>query len=276
MYKPNCQNIKFKVGITGMSLIELVMAMTSGLIILNLLIASYLAIQRHYQEQANLHAIRENGQTAFHIIDHDIRMAGYIGCPRLTANFPIISHTEETLNRHNMIESEAHNNSMSDTITVRHADFPPASLLRPITNKLELTASNTPTFAKNDILIISDCKHAEIFKVNKVSSTKASQIISTNHPLQYNYQDTAELSKLIINTYSIKKDLDSATGYALNKQNIRKQNIIIINDVDQIKVDYTTKTTTDGMSVTGISLCLLLHSHNITKPWCSYVSQRQA
>lgn len=63
----------------GLSLVELLISMTLGLLLLSTLISIYLAVKQTYSMQDNLARMQENARLALRLISHDIRMAGYWG-----------------------------------------------------------------------------------------------------------------------------------------------------------------------------------------------------
>src|SRR5438128_340840 len=73
----------------GFSLIEFLLALTLSLFILSIVSTIYLLSQRHLMSQIALSKIQENIHLLSEIFHTEIHQAGYIGCPKLTENFPI-------------------------------------------------------------------------------------------------------------------------------------------------------------------------------------------
>lgn len=65
----------------GLSLIELMISLTIGLIIIAGIGYIYLGTKQSYRSQDALSRMQEGVRTAFEIMSRDIRMAGYRGCP---------------------------------------------------------------------------------------------------------------------------------------------------------------------------------------------------
>lgn len=63
----------------GLSLVELMIGMTLGLMLLAILISIYLSVKQTYTVQDNLARMQENARLALRLISHDVRMAGYWG-----------------------------------------------------------------------------------------------------------------------------------------------------------------------------------------------------
>ncbi|MGD0960676.1 MAG: PilW family protein [Methylomonas sp.] len=77
----------------GVSLIELMVALTLGLIILSGLGYSYVATRQGFREQEALSQMQEDARLAFEIMRKDILMAGYTGCSNDPANLPSMNNT---------------------------------------------------------------------------------------------------------------------------------------------------------------------------------------
>jgi type IV pilus assembly protein PilW len=66
----------------GLSLIELMIAMTLGLVIMLGAIGIFLSTARGFQLQEGYARLQENARVAVQMIGHEVRMAGFNGCPR--------------------------------------------------------------------------------------------------------------------------------------------------------------------------------------------------
>lgn len=63
----------------GFSLVEVLIALTLGLVLLAVLISIFLSVKRSYTVQDSLAHMQENARVALRLIAHDVRMAGYRG-----------------------------------------------------------------------------------------------------------------------------------------------------------------------------------------------------
>lgn len=221
----------------GFSLIELLIALTISLLILIITTTIFLAVQNNLCLQNEMSYLQENIRLATQLLTSDIRMAGYIGCPKLTDGFPIKQFQSVELNPRNKIT--ATNNS----VTVRHASVMHANLTQPIYNHSEIFLTPEPRFKAGDILLITDCKNAEIFQVNKVLIKDKEQKLLTTKPLAMEYEKYAEVSLLEINNYFIDKtDRQSVTGqtiYALYKRNIKGRKTELIENINSMHVNLS-------------------------------------
>ena len=64
----------------GFTLVELMVAITIGLIILAVLSQVYVGSKRTYRSQEALSRLQENGRYAIDFLGRDLRVAGYMGC----------------------------------------------------------------------------------------------------------------------------------------------------------------------------------------------------
>ena len=64
----------------GLTLVELMVAITVGLIMMNIVLQVYLGSRQSYLTQEAVSRIQENGRLAVEFLSRDARMAGYMGC----------------------------------------------------------------------------------------------------------------------------------------------------------------------------------------------------
>lgn len=76
----------------GFSLVELMVALTIGLIITAAVAVLFVNTERSYKSQDNTARIQENGRFALNYLIRDIRMAGYLGCQSARADADIRAH----------------------------------------------------------------------------------------------------------------------------------------------------------------------------------------
>lgn len=65
----------------GLTLLEILVALTMGLVVIGGTIQIYLSSSQSYRTQEALSRIQENGRFAMEILNREIRMAGFSGCP---------------------------------------------------------------------------------------------------------------------------------------------------------------------------------------------------
>ena len=131
--------MKHKAYQTGMTLIEIMIALLIGLFLLGGIIQIFLDSQQTYQMQENLAREQETGRFAMDFLAHDSRMAGYRECLTYTVPTPITGTYHTGLNS-------------SDTITIQLSTGAcGASVLSTIAYSVQTGASGQPAlFVKND------------------------------------------------------------------------------------------------------------------------------
>ena len=72
--------MKYNAYQTGMTLIEIMIALLIGAFLLGGVLQIFSGSQQTYRMQENLSRLQENGRFAMDFLAHDIRMAGYWGC----------------------------------------------------------------------------------------------------------------------------------------------------------------------------------------------------
>lgn len=267
---------------SGWMLIELLIMLAIGLLIISILFAIYLSSMHSYRLQNALNQLQENAQTASHILTTEIHRAGYIGCARLTEDFPLIFYPPFTLTPQNKITSSPHNEMM-----VRHMSLPAAVLMEPLRNASSLQVSNHVHFTSGEILMISDCKKAEVFAVKEVEVVRGMQVIYPVRPLQYHYEKQAEVSQLSINTYFIANTkrtyLDGTPLYALFVRDNNQRKFELVEGIQQMTIRYTVKQDGNlielpaeqiakGSTLVGVAIDLNLISPPVNKIWHLYAA----
>lgn len=188
------------VRIQGFSLVELMVALTIGLIILSSVSMLFVSSKKTYTTQDRLARLQENARFAMQFIIKDLRLAGYYGCiddiSTDSINNTLNNSTSFAYNAQTPLEGL--NNatgtwypsgsttlptgiaSGTDAITIRMADTnSPAYLNQEMPNTsavLKLNtyvdpATSTPYFNVGDIIMVSDCTSADIMQVTQVNTT---------------------------------------------------------------------------------------------------------
>lgn len=77
----------------GLTLVELMVALTVGLILVGAVIAVFIANNGLYSTNKAVAQIQENGRFALSFLDDDIRMAGYMGCSSDAHTYNILNNS---------------------------------------------------------------------------------------------------------------------------------------------------------------------------------------
>jgi type IV pilus assembly protein PilW len=234
---------------TGFSLVELMVAITIGLIIVAAASEIFLRSHATYQVDEGMARVQENARFAMDYLHKDIRMAGYLGCnSRLFADNKVnnivkpasqvtlfntgglrgyryqctsscsgnLSEWEPALPSEFFTNGEV--KTQSDVIIINRGSDLDTSLwgnLAPDNGNIQL---NNPSqirneIAVNDILLISDCSGADVFRATNVGQGAQTTIAhsssgNTDSKLSKSYGPDGRLMKLVTRAYYVK---DSAT-----------------------------------------------------------------
>lgn len=260
-----CLSVTAQVGFT---LIELMLGMTIALLILSIITTIYLSAEKNFRMQAALSTIQENARTAFELLRNDISLAGYIGCAKLTDDFPVKNLHQYNISKQNKILI-----SQKKSILVRHVSLAHADLIKMNENSVLYTTANI-SFSENEILLIADCKTAEIFQVKKISFSQGQQIITPIEPLANRYEKNAEVGKFQINKYFIAntdRQVDPPL-FSLYLTDIKNHTVELVESVDEMTI-------TDMFDQNGVEVSLTLsspdHFLNMKKTWSSFIAFRE-
>lgn len=284
--------------IAGLTLVELMVAITIGLIILAAVARLFVTSRAAYTMEEGLARVQESGRFAIEFLSQDIRMAGYAGC---SANLsgtgvgnlvdPPASPT--TFNPDGVAGHKyACTSGCSGALTEWDPDltteyFPTGSgeiqpivgsdviiIQRADTLSTHLTGNTTPSNANiqiintttlagsvqaDDVLMVSDCKAADIFKATSVSSGSGKITVAhtttgnTGNTLTHSYGNDAELMKLVTRVYFIgRRDNSSSNPPALYRKEMSGSSLVaqeLVEGVEIMRLSYgeDTDTTKDGV-----------------------------
>lgn len=192
-----------------MTLIELMLAIVLSILIINSIFEIYYIAEKNSFTQNALITLQEDAQAASQILKRQVRESTYFGCAKLTDGFPFINHTSLLLNLKNKITSYQNDDIKpgTDAIQFWNAGIENAVLAKTMHGYTVLYVTANLHISINDILMISDCKTAEIFAVKSVALlNNGTQKILTSKPLNKLYSIHAEVNKLVINAYYIGKN----------------------------------------------------------------------
>lgn len=222
--------------INGIFLIELLIALAISLLIFSLLFSIFITNQKSYSLYEVLNKMQITAQSTLDILQDQIHAAGYMGCAKLTPEFKIIGYESYTLTSQNKLIGDDH------IINLSHAAAQNALLLEAMSSDNEMKTDTNTRYHVGDVLLISNCLQAEIFKVKKIINEKLQQKIITQSPLHYRYAPYAEIAKLERNEYFVakttRKHADGSTVYALFKRDIFQEKNEIIEDVSGMSILY--------------------------------------
>ncbi len=218
-------NIKRQAGLT---LMEFMIGTALSLLILLSLAELFNNHRLTYLLQHGLSRIQENGRFAQYIISKNVRMAGYQGCdasggvtPNIIAdpmpvNFDISTTGNiQGYNSNSSTWSPALPTAIEDSV-VTGTDVISISFMEGTpdlsTTKMAVATSNITVNGRanieaNDIVMVTDCEYADIFRATAVSDSTGishSDSGNTTASLSQAYQANAIVGKLALETFYIK------------------------------------------------------------------------
>ncbi|MFP4315872.1 MAG: PilW family protein [Desulfovibrionales bacterium] len=171
---------------SGLSVIELVVAMVISLLVLGGVYAIFQSNSSSYRVQEELSRLQENGRYAIQILTRDIRMAGFYGCATRTVNLLNTLNVNSTnylwgkfdspLRGFEAIPPDEWNEPLdatiidavknSDVLCIRRAGNIPYSITAHGNGTDPLLLDGYAGLSRNDVVLASDCSdNAAIFQI---------------------------------------------------------------------------------------------------------------
>ena len=247
----------------GFSLVELMVAMTLGLIILGAVGYLYLGSRQTFRTTDAIARIQENARFALQIVAHDVRMAGYVGCVNLSANkaYTIAkpSLVAALTPANAIIGWDAGAGAMSfgsspaitristtDAISVMGAfgsDVPVLNTPAASGTAAIQIAGNPLNIAAGDVLLVGNCNTADIFSATGVAATGGGQVAishgtanNTQPALWGTYDTTAVVMKLEQYTYFI--GTNPSGGRSLYRSSLSEGTVEVADNVWDMQIQY--------------------------------------
>ncbi len=264
---------------SGMTLIEIMIAMLIGVFLLGGVMQIFMSSRQSYRMQDNLSRMQENGRFAMDFLTRDIRMVGHQGCTAKKATrwldpknpnpnpMPMTMAAEGLgiIGRDNVSNNwntdfcgtssgctvdtdvfSAHYGDICSNLT-KNQDTGNANVKIPVPNRCDIK--------KYDVLLVSDCKSADIFIATTASPNGGEQTIvhaanqNTSPNLLEGYKEDAQLFKLNAFSYFIRKGLNGQP--ALWRMNTTKQSsgsnpVELIEGIESMQILYGEDTNEDN------------------------------
>lgn len=207
---------RWRSGQQGLTLVEIMVALTIGLILIAGVAQIFLGARQSYRFQDALSRVQENGRYAADLISRDARMAGYAGCTTLASVVPNIvvppppavvyardSYVfgQESVPAANAFAAIAG----TDTITLRmlQPDAVPVAADMVAPNDRIAIDANPAGFAVGEILAVADCNDVDIFVSTAIAGGGPLEVLA-NAGLQKAYTEGALLTRFREVSYFIR------------------------------------------------------------------------
>lgn len=211
----------------GLTMVELMVAMVLGLVLVGGVIQIYISNKQTYRVQESQSRVQENVRYSLEFLTKDIREAGYSGCRKAEEmNIQVIASPPVSVfnNSLSVTGHEAGSGSWTpalpasisgtvvsgtDVVTIQKGSSCGATLtgnLLPSNANIQVSAPNSCNLTPDDVLIISDCTDAHLFRATSVSpgtgTETVTHTIGTGPKNQANHFCTSYPSDIGTTTYS--------------------------------------------------------------------------
>jgi type IV pilus assembly protein PilW len=230
---------------SGLTLIELMVAMTIGLLLLAGTASLFISNKRIYREQDEMSRLQENARFALEALIRDIRMAAYAGC---ADNVGAVSNSlngadddDALISFMNGLEgSEASGNWLpsnsdvgvslmaagTDGIIVRYLDPVGETVSADMANtNSAVQVTGVAGLVPGDLAAVSDCESSDVFEITQVSGSQLSHatgVITGDSPgnasanFSKRYSRGAALNRFVARRYFI-CDADDSADYSCDE-----------------------------------------------------------
>lgn len=167
---------------TGFGLIEVMIAMTLGLVLLGGIGYVYIGSSGAFRTTDNLSRIQENARYALEIMSRDIRMAGYVGCGNIASMVvkTIASPPVPAMSINNALIGYDNGSGWTNPTTIPRVSGDVLSIMAAFGSGASLSGNLRPSnanvqvrgnpnnFKQGDVLVVTDCANADVFKVTNL------------------------------------------------------------------------------------------------------------
>jgi type IV pilus assembly protein PilW len=259
----------------GISLVELMVAITLSLILGTALIQIFSSSRSANRVQDATARLQENGRYIVDAMAQDIRMAGYMGCASIDkvpvfiqASSPpadVIFDSSNIINGLNNVAAGNTYNAVpgTDVVVIRRASDTGVKLDGNMTadNANISLVDNSPGFVSGDFLFISDCASADLFCANNVSTGSItiahSSSCNITPKLSKAYGADAEVMAFRSTAYFIRDTGRTTTaGRPIRALMVQSRNAgqaaaalsayELVEGVEDLQLEYGLDTTADG------------------------------
>lgn len=279
-------SLKIK-NVLGISLVELLVACSLGLILIGCLFLFYLRLNNLFRYQNSLSQLQEYGRIATYVFNRQLHAAGYIGCANM-ANVslaPLIS-VPNVFGVPQKLAATMPGLPPNIAAQIKaDTDIMLIKKLKPIISDLQnsipansqrVTLVNSSLLEDNKHYIFSDCTHLERHKINLIAN---SGMINIMPPITASFAKHTQLSQLQQEIYFIsdtgRKNTYGNPIYALNRYFVNSRYVPheLMEGIEDMKIFYgllrkdniyyfpaTALTASDWSRIKAVRIHLLLTS----------------
>ncbi|MDX1817841.1 MAG: PilW family protein [Marinobacter sp.] len=261
----------------GLSLIELMIALALSATLILGIFTVYMDSSRTSRVATSLARVQEAGRIGTDIMAHDLRMVGFQGCADpddvtlnvIAENPPTSDFFESTLRGWEVTNANWANGTEFDGTTIESRALIGSDVLavqRGESVEIELTGNmsadnaniqvggpDVNLFAQNDLVLISDCEAADLFRISSKPSSNTwahANNVNTDNRLSQAYTGSARIMRFSATVYFVAdtgrddaqgndiRALYRATNNLLNSATPTFQVDEIVEGVESLQVEY--------------------------------------
>lgn len=241
-----------KKNLVGLTLMECMISIVLALMIVSMVFSIFMAAQKNFSTQHDFIDLLENARIAKSILRENIRQAGFAGCAKVTDEFPLVNHTAFVLDKKNPLRV------LNNAFVVWFAGERKAVLSNAMTDLMSMEVEGH--VSANDVLLMTDCKSADVFSVQAIRKINQRDVIMANHKLSKLYGQNAMIYPLEINHVYL-------SGAKLFMHTIQDVSIDLLDDVSHMTIQQGS----------GVSIAVTLFAPKnkvVQKKWYLYATPR--
>lgn len=193
-------NQAFRRSQQGLTLVEMMVAMTIGLVLLGGVITVLTSSQQTYRVNEALARMQENARYAFQFLSRDIRMAGYRGCVgdgvamtnMLNNKTDFLWRLDQPLEGFEATSANGWTPALPsevtsplgrrDVIVVRGVEGSDTTILSHASESADLSIASGSELLAGDTVLVSDCQAAAVFQATNVSTDTIKHNVDSGVP----------------------------------------------------------------------------------------------
>jgi type IV pilus assembly protein PilW len=250
----------------GLTLVELMVAITVGLILTAGIIQIFINSKQTYRVEQSLSRLQESGRMALDFIANDIRMAGYWGCQHTTSDDSgdvIINNLDPAGSGYIDFTAAGitgtEGGGAPDSITLRGADSTPGLTPQPnggggvysLSPSTALQVNLPNNLKSGDLVLVSDCTHGDIFQITGADPSAGGVVdhaVGVGSPgntsqLLKTYEGDASIFYMHHIVYTIQNGADGQPALWRSDNNVDQE---IVDDVSDLQILYGEDMDDDG------------------------------
>jgi len=181
---------------TGLTLVEILIALVISMFLLGGIVQVYLANKSSYRFTEAVARIQENGRYSIEVMTQDLRMAGFFGCALFDPEDPenIVNNLDPNGPGYDpalydfvlagVIEgTEGDGMNGSDSVTLRGSKPGQLNVVPPfnVDTSAAIFINSNDVLQPDDIVMISNCRGADIFQITNTTTSPTSNKMAVVH-----------------------------------------------------------------------------------------------